>query len=86
MAAATRFCLALEKTRVSRKSEFVAEMLGCLPRLYILFSETEEETPENDNLSFMASYVDEDYYESIRRSTEALLGPDDTFLETLKRT
>ena len=45
-----RFCLALENARESEKSEFVAEMLGCLPRLYILFSETEEETPENDNL------------------------------------
>jgi hypothetical protein len=84
VAAATRFCLALENARESEKSEFVAEMLGCLPRLYILFSETEEGTPENDDLSFMASYVDEDYYESIRRSTEALLGPDDTFLETFE--
>lgn len=31
-----------------------------------------------------ASYVDDDYYESVRRHIESLLGPDDTFLETFE--
>lgn len=30
------------------------------------------------------TYVDEDYYESIRRGVESLLGPDDVFLETFE--
>lgn len=85
VATATRFCIALENARESDKGEFVAEMLGCLPRLYILFSETDaDDVAPEEEMEFLASYVDEDYYESVRRNVEALLGPDDTFLETFE--
>ena len=33
---------------------------------------------------YYGQYVDEDYYESVRRHVEMLLGPDDVFLETFE--
>ncbi len=39
-----------------------------------------EETEER----FYNSYVDEDFYESIRRHIEVILGPEDVFLETFE--
>lgn len=33
---------------------------------------------------YYGSYVDEDYYESVRRHVESLLGPDDVYLETFE--
>lgn len=67
------------------KDEFVAEMLRFLPRLYLDFSDPEfDEIPESDEFEFFASYVDEDFYESVRLGVEMLLGPDDVFLETFE--
>ena len=82
VAAATRFCIAVENAREMEKNAFVAEMTGSLPRLYVSFCETEAE--ETDDVFFPASYVDEDYYESVRRNMEALIGADDTYLETFE--
>ena len=39
---------------------------------------------EDNFYSGSASYVDEDYYESVRRGVETLMGEDDTFLETFE--
>lgn len=39
---------------------------------------------EDGTGSFYPSYVDEDYYENVRRHIESLLGPDDVFLETFE--
>lgn len=42
-----------------------------------------EET-DDDDMGYYGSYVDEDYYNSVRRHMEQLLGPDDVFLETFE--
>lgn len=34
--------------------------------------------------AYYSDYVDEDYYENVRRHIETLLGPDDTYLETFE--
>lgn len=39
---------------------------------------------EEPDSHYFETRVDEDFYESIRRHIEALLGPDDTFLETFE--
>ncbi len=39
---------------------------------------------EEDDRTYYPSYIDEDYYENVRRHIEALLGPDDVFLETFE--
>jgi hypothetical protein len=81
--AATDFCLLVENAREADKNDFIAAMLDSLPRLYMFFSEYQlSELPENEE--FYASYVDEDYYENVRRHIETLLGPDDLFLETFE--
>ena len=82
VATATRFCIAVENAREADKGEFIAEMLGCLPRIYLNFTETG--TDGTDEIAYLSTFVDEDYYESIRRGIESLLGPDDTYLETFE--
>lgn len=84
VATAARFCVAMENARESEKADFVREMTSCLPRLYTQFAEVDAGVAIADELQIGLSYVDEDYYESIRRRVEALLGPDDTYLETFE--
>lgn len=38
----------------------------------------------DDEMPYYPEYVDEDYYEGVRRHIENLLGPSDTFLETFE--
>ncbi len=58
-------------------------MLRLLPRIYITASDL-----KIDDLGLEEPYIDgrldEDYYDSIRRSIENLLGPDDTYLEVFE--
>ncbi len=84
VAIATRFCYALEHTDEIGKEHFVTEMLSCLPRLFIIFTETVISGDEPEEYSFLASYVDENMYEAIRQRVAALIGSDDTYLETFE--
>ena len=43
-----------------------------------------EENPDVSEFDYFPEYVDEDYYESVRRSVEAVMGEDDVFLETFE--
>ena len=83
---ANEYCVALSNTYEAEKDEFVAEMLRLLPRIYISMCDVNVEQPmfEDNFYSGSASYVDEDYYESIRRGVESIMGEDDTFLETFE--
>lgn len=83
---ANEYCVALSNTYEAEKEEFVAEMLRLLPRIYISMCDVNVEQPmfEDNFYSGSASYVDEDYYESVRRGVETLMGEDDTFLETFE--
>lgn len=83
---AAEYCRALEESRNMEKDEFVITMLNLLPRLYLEFSDIapEESVSLDPEPEYFASYVDEDYYEGIRRNVEMLLGPADTFLETFE--
>lgn len=79
------YCMALENCRESERADFVAEMLNLLPRLYLEFSDIEaEETGVSLELEYFPTYVDEDYYESIRRNVEAIMGEEDVYLETFE--
>lgn len=81
----TEYCSALQSAREMERGEFIDVVLGLLPRLYFEFFDIEA-----DDMSvfgeggYYSSYVDEDYYDSIRRNIETLLGPDDVFLETFE--
>lgn len=79
---AARFCSLVEQATDYTKLEFVTEALSLLPRIYISFSDPSLDLGENDE--YFSTYVDEDYYDSIRRKVEMLLGEHDVFLETFE--
>lgn len=84
-ALASKYCMTLENAREMEKDEFVRDMLSLLPAIYLDFSSIDvEELPEQSEFEYFASYVDEDFYESVRRNVETLMGPDDIFLETFE--
>lgn len=76
------FCSLLENAREIEKEDFVAECLGNLARIYYEFSDLTVEDPAD--YEYFPSYVDEDFYESVRLKIERLMGPDDIFLETFE--
>lgn len=82
-ALANDYCTLLENARNFEKEEFISEVLNCLPRIYIEFLDLK---PEDSLLEYeyFPSYVDEDFYESIRLKVEGLMGADDIFLETFE--
>lgn len=84
-ALAAEYCALLENARHTEKDSFIAETLGLLPRLYLEFSSVDlADDDVSLDYGFYPQYVDEDFYDSIRRNVEMLLGPDDTFLETFE--
>lgn len=85
-ALSAEYCHTLETCRDLEPDEFIKKMLNLLPRLYLAFTDVEPEEPMSLEIEdeYFESYVDEDFYDSIRRNVESLLGPDDTFLETFE--
>lgn len=85
-ALSAEYCHTLEVCGNMEPEELVTKMLNLLPRLYLAFTDVkvEEELQSMYDDEYFESYVDEDFYESIRRNIEHLLGPDDTFLETFE--
>lgn len=83
VALAGEYCSTLENARQYDKTDFIKAVLGLLPRIYYEFSDLEiGEDPED--YEYLQSYVDEDFYESVRRRVESLIGEDDLFLETFE--
>ncbi len=77
------YCQTLENAREYDHDDFIEQMLKLLPRLYIAATDLsvnmiEEEEP------YIDSALDEDYYESVRRNIENLIGPDDIYLEVFE--
>lgn len=83
-ALAANYCVSLENCRDSEREDFVKEMLGFLPRLYLEFSGLDIEETGGAEFEYFPTYVDEDYYDSIRRNAEVVMGEDDVFLETFE--
>ncbi|MBD5357138.1 MAG: DUF5063 domain-containing protein [Bacteroides sp.] len=82
---ATNYCSACENAREIEKGELIDTMLNLLPRIYWEFLDlTADGIISIEEFDYFSSYVDEDYYENIRRNIEFLLGPDDVFLETFE--
>ena len=73
IALCNEYCAAVENARESGHDGFVDSMLRLLPRLYI---------SEPD--AYIAEALDEDYYESVRRAMEEVLGEDDAYLEVFE--
>lgn len=84
-AVASQYCITLENAAQLDKSEFISDILEYLPKIYIEFSAIDlDDLPTTDEYEYFPSYVDEEYYDSIRRGVESILGPDDIYLETFE--
>ena len=84
-ALSAEYCSAVENCREYEEDEFVKLMLNYLPKLYLEFSDIDmEEAGGSLDYEYFPTYVDEDFYESVRRSMESVMGEDDTFLETFE--
>lgn len=75
------YCRTLENAREMSRKDFVNAVLRLLPRIYISVSDLNIIADED---SYIENRLDEDYYDSIRRGIENLLGPDDTYLEVFE--
>lgn len=81
---AQEYCATLENAVNMEREEFIASMLHLLPRLYISATDLEINMIEEEE-AYIPSVLEEDYYESIRRGTEMLMGPDDVYLEVFEQ-
>lgn len=77
------YCREVESAREADRNEFVDKMLRLLPRIYISALDIAPDLML-DNDYFIEQALDEDYYDSIRRNMETLLGPDDVYLEVFE--
>lgn len=84
IALCNEYCCAVENCRESQLADFIASMLRLLPRIYIVASDLKPAPLMEDTDPYIESYLDEDYYESLRREIENLLGPDDVYLEVFE--
>ncbi len=77
------FCSTMESAREAEREDFIDSMLKLLPRIYISASDINPDL-YLDQETYMDQALDEDYYDAIRRNAEALLGPDDVYLEVFE--
>lgn len=77
------YCTALEGAREEELDPFVESMLHLLPRLYISATDLSV-TYVEDEEPYIENYLDEDYYDSIRRGVETLMGEHDVYLEVFE--
>ncbi len=82
IALCNEYCHAVERARETEKEEFLDLMLHLLPRLYI--SATDLKVNDDSEEFYIESILEEDYYDSIRRTIENVMGPDDVFLEVFE--
>lgn len=83
---AQRYSLAVQTASETPRMEFIDTMLTLLPQLYLAFSQADidEATAQEAQEGFLPGYLDEEYYEAMRRNMATLLGEDDTYLETFE--
>lgn len=84
VALCNEFCYAVEHSREMEAMEFVKNMLRLLPRLYITMTDLKIDDSMIDDGAYINNVLEEDYYDSLRRGIEDLLGPDDTYLEVFE--
>jgi len=77
------FCIAVENARESERGDFIDTMLRLLPRIYI--SATDLRVDEASDFDpYIDNVLEEDYYDSLRRSMETLMEADDVYLEVFE--
>lgn len=82
IALSNEYCSALEHAAASEPRELTATLLGLLPRIYISGRDLSPQGMTDDG--YIDSALDEDSYDSVRRTLEAVFGEDDVYLETFE--
>ena len=62
IALCNEYCMAIENARESERSEFIANMVRLLPRIYIAANDLRVEPLGEDEDAYLESVLDEDYY------------------------
>ncbi len=83
IALCNEYCATLEQASSMDKIEFINAVTRLLPRIYISASDINTDSNIYE-ASTLPAALDEEYYDSVRRSIENLLGPDDTYLEVFE--
>lgn len=78
------YCASLENVAGEERDDVLSMLVDILPRLYWEFANFDIVEPMDQELVQMPEYMDEDYYDSVRRSLEGVFGEDDMFLETFE--
>lgn len=87
IALCNEYCVAVQDARnipQEEMSTFIDSLLRLLPRIYICATDLSRIATEEDNYVeevYLDNALDEDYYDTIRRNVENLLGSQDTYLE-----
>lgn len=72
----------LEQAEEMTRREFINGALRLLPRMYISATDFIPDKLECD--SYIEGALDEEYYDSIRRKIESVMGPEDMYLEVFE--
>jgi len=83
MALASEYCRALELVQSCEQRDFVAKMVRLLPRIYMSVTDLPRSEPDEPEYMFGAAHLREDDYNRVRDDIAALLGNEDTYLETI---
>jgi len=77
------YCMSIENAKETDKQEFVDTMLRILPRIYISATDLQIDILEEED-QFVENFLDQDYYDALRRNMEILMGEDDVYLEVFE--
>lgn len=79
------YCTALGQTQQTDKNDFIKTMLRLLPRIYITATDLENADAIDDFGGFyLEEAMDEESYNAVCSSVQALMGADDTYLEVFE--
>ncbi|MGM9852779.1 MAG: DUF5063 domain-containing protein [Muribaculaceae bacterium] len=82
IALCNEYCQSAEQARDLGRDGFIDATLRLLPRIYIAATDVPQSTDGSE--MFMQDALDEDYYDSVRRGIESVMGEDDTYLDVFE--
>lgn len=83
IALCNEYCSAVEQAPATEPTEFIANMIRLLPRLYITANDLKTEE-ESDGSGYIEQSLDEETYDTVRRNLETVIGAGDTYLEVFE--
>lgn len=79
IALTNEFCQVLEHSDSASRGEFMDKMLKILPRIYIVATDLQQESPFSEY--GIEPYLTEDVYNAVRNSISLLMAEEDVYLE-----